>query len=123
VNQTTTSRQARAVQEDALRQAARQLRKDALQLLKLSAFHRFMASHWYGELGLGSDPCRPSAFEAQRAAARIGVAVEQRKRLLILDAGGVRKIDDAHHDQVAAELGLLDTIQDEPVPEEESSDG
>jgi hypothetical protein len=119
----TSDKRRKAVQEDALRQASRQLRKDAMSLLALPAFHRFMASHWYGELGLGSDPCRQSAFEAQRAAARIGVAVEQRKRLLLLDAGGVRKIDDAHHDQVAAELGLLDTIQDEPAPEEESTDG
>lgn len=117
----TNDRRRHAVQDDGRRQAAKQWRKDAVELLKQPAFHRFMASHWYGELGLGSDPCRPSAYEAQRAAARVGVAVEQRLRLLLLDANGVRAIDLAHHDQVAVELGLEDAV-DQQSTEEEHTD-
>jgi hypothetical protein len=118
----TTDRRRKAVAEDALRQAEKQYRKDVLHLLKDAAFQRWLSVEWFGYLGFGSDPCRSSAYEAQRAAARIGVAVEQRRRLIHLDHAGVKAIDAVHHDQVATELGLLDTIQDEPAPEEESTD-
>jgi hypothetical protein len=118
----TTDRRRKAVAEDARRQADRQYRKDVGHLLQDPAFQRFMAVEWFGHLGFGSDPCRSSAYEAQRAAARIGVAVEQRRRLLQFDHTGVQAIDAAHHATVAIELELLDTIQDEPATEEEQTD-
>lgn len=118
----TGDRRRAAIQQDALRQAAKQWRKDAVHLLKDPAFSRFMASFWYGELGLGSDPCRPSAYEAQRASARVGVAVEQRRRLLLLDPSGVRLIDNAHHDQIATELGLEEALEEQSTDEEQTDE-
>lgn len=122
MSQPTTDRRRKAVADDALRQAEKQYRKDVVHLLKDPAFHRFMAVEWFGYLGFGSDPCRSSAYEAQRAAARIGVAVEQRRRLIHLDHDGVKAIDAVHHDQVDVELGLNDAIEQQPTEEEQTDE-
>ncbi len=118
----TDSRRARDVQKAALDQAERQYRSDVKHLLRDQAFQRFMAVEWFGHLGLFSDPCRSSAFEAQRASARIGVAVEQRKRLLLVDHAGVRAIDAAHHEQVAHEIGVSDALDQQSHEEEHTDD-
>jgi hypothetical protein len=103
-------RDAQAAHEE---RALQQLRSDALKLLTLPEFRRYMTHVIYGRLGLTKSAYRANAGETQRAAALQGAAAELLRELGDLDSKGFRLLEMEHVNQEVAELELSASVNQE----------
>lgn len=92
--------------------AARQFRKDVIELLHVPAFRRYMAHVVYGRLELKKSPWRPNAGDTAKAAARAGVAAELLQELGQVDRQGFILLEQEHVNRMAEELELLEPSQE-----------
>jgi hypothetical protein len=93
--------------------ALQQLRADALKLLSLPEFRRYMTHVIYGRLGLTKSAYRANAGETQRAAALQGAASEILRELGDLDSKGFELLEMEHVHQEVAELELRTSVNKE----------